>query len=158
MSEVVINVRGIPAAKGSPHARVHNGHVVMHEGKKTKSWERLVRESIALEIFDGSLPSVPLFVDKPLRVSIVFRLTRPGGHWGTGKRAGSLKPNAAVMPHKKPDIDKLARATLDPLIGSIFDDDSRIVELATVKTYASPGDEGARVVIREWNSSSDLGA
>lgn len=149
---VIIDVFGTPAAKGSPHARVHNGHVVMHEGKRTKSWERLIREHIAVQLFDGALPTQPLFVEKPLAVGIVFRLVRPGSHWG---KRGGLKPSASLAPHRKPDIDKLARATLDPLIGSVIDDDARIVELGVVKTYASPGQEGARIIVREWTPPNE---
>lgn len=147
MRQVVIEVLGTPAAKGSLHARVHNGRVVVHEGKRTKAWERLVREHIAVQLFGGALPDAPMFVDVPLTVGIVFRLARPSGHWGKS----GLKPRAAPMPHRKPDIDKLARATLDPLIGSVIDDDSRIVELNVRKTYAAPGQEGARIVVEEWS-------
>jgi len=143
---VLIDILGTPAAKGSPNTRIHNGRVIVHEGKKTKSWERLVREHVAVQLFDGRLPDVPLFVDKPVQVALVFRLARPAGHWG--KRG--LKSSASTTPQKKPDIDKLARATLDPLIGSIFDDDSRIVELLVRKEYATPGREGALIVVDEW--------
>lgn len=144
--QICFDVRGVPAAKGSPHARVHNGNVVMHEGKKTKSWERLVRETVAVDLFDGDKPTAPLFVEVPLRVALIFRLTRPSGHWGKK----GLKASAAPRPHKKPDIDKLARSTLDPMIGSVFDDDSRIVELVVQKLYADPGDEGVTVRVELW--------
>lgn len=146
MAVIVIDVLGMPAAKGSPHSRVHNGVVVMHEGAKVKSWESLVREQARAALNMTSRFTGPRYVDVPLSVGITFRLTRPSGHWGKK----GLKPSALPMPSKKPDIDKLTRATLDPMIGSIFDDDSRIVHLAVVKTYASPGDEGARIVVKEW--------
>jgi Holliday junction resolvase RusA-like endonuclease len=145
---IVLDIRGTPAAKGSPHARVHNGHVVMHEGKKTKAWEAIVRDVIFAELFHSEAPTTPTYVDTPLRVTIEFRLTRPGGHWGKN----GLKVSAPAMPSKKPDIDKLARATLDPLIGSVLDDDSRIVELDVRKVYAQPGQEGARITVEEWTA------
>lgn len=139
---VRITVLGAPAAKGSPHARVHNGHVVMHEGKRTKAWEALVRDA-ARDVV-GDVPAPP-FREVPLLVTLTFRLARPGGHWG---RKG-LKPSAPLYPSKKPDIDKLVRATLDPLIGTVFDDDSRIVELRVRKRFAVPGDEGATILVEE---------
>ena len=134
----VIEVLGTPAAKGSPHARVQNGHVVMHEGTKTKGWERAVREAAIAAI---GTPGVPPFVDVALRVAVTFRLVRPGGHWGKK----GLKPSAPAYPHKKPDVDKLLRATLDPLIGAVMDDDSRIVYVTANKVYADPGNEGATI-------------
>lgn len=135
-----MDVLGTPAAKGSPHARVHNGHVVLHEGPKTKTWERAVRDA-AIEAIGA--PETPPYVDVPLRVTVTFRLARPGGHWGKS----GLKPSAPPYPSKKPDVDKLLRATLDPLIGTVMDDDSRIVYVVANKVYASPGNEGASITI-----------
>lgn len=145
---IAIDVLGAPGAKGSPHTRIHNGRVIVQETKAVKSWEHCVREAIAIDVFDGAMPRVPLFVDKPLRVGIVFRLARPIGH--RNRKTGELVPSAPPMPHKRLDADKLARATLDPMIGSIYDDDSRIVELGVVKVYAQPGREGARITVDEW--------
>ena len=143
---ITIDVLGTPAAKGSPHARVHNGHVVMHEGKKTKAWEGLVREAAAEVV--GNVTAPP-FVDQPLVVLMDFYLPRPAGHYGKN----GLKSSAPARPNKKPDIDKLARATCDPLIGSVMDDDSRIVELVVRKHYAEPGREGARIVVALWDEA-----
>ena len=151
---VTFDVRGTPGAKGSPHHRVgKNGHVIVQETASVKSWERLVRETIAIDVFGGSTPSVPTFVDVPLAVHIVFRLVRPGNHWGKGKNAGKLSPTAPTSPAKKPDIDKLARSTLDSLTGIVFDDDSRIVWLGVAKVYAAPGREGARIIVKEWRAA-----
>lgn len=113
------------------------------------SWDVAVRQAALQEMDRGRVEAgvayafgAPLFVDTPLSVSIVFRMRAP------------KKRHAAPM--TKPDIDKLARATLDALHGSIFDDDSRVVELALVKTYAAPGREGARIVIKAWSDQHEL--
>jgi crossover junction endodeoxyribonuclease RusA len=82
-----------------------------------------------------------------LAVSIAFRICRPAGHWGKGKNAGMLAPSAPAFPRGKPDIDKLARSTLDSMTGILFDDDSRIVSLHLVKRYATVGQEGANIRI-----------
>ncbi len=113
---------------------------------KLDTWDAAVRTSAINEI--GHVQAPP-FVQTALKVSITFRLTRPGGHWGKGKKAGKLVPSAPKYPSGKPDIDKLARSTLDSLTGIVFDDDSRIVTLVLEKTYATPGNEGAIVSIRE---------
>lgn len=147
---IEINVFGTPAPKGSNRAMVRGGRAVFVPGGsevnrvKLKSWDASVRAD-ALEKL-GPLMSGPVFVGVPIAVSIVFRLKRPGGHWG--KRG--LLPSAPVAPSVKPDADKLARSTLDSLSGLVFDDDARIVRLVVTKEYAEPGHEGATIQIWEW--------
>lgn len=146
---IVLDVLGTPAPKGSGRAMLIGGkarHIASGSTanqRAIKSWDVAVRCEAATWIARNvsgthSDRAQPWFSDRPLAVSIVFRMRAP------------KKPRAAPM--TKPDIDKLARATLDALHGSIFDDDSRVVELALVKVYATPGREGARVVIKEWQA------
>jgi Holliday junction resolvase RusA-like endonuclease len=149
---IIIDVLGTPAPKGSSRAMIISGRAVNVPGgsntnrTKLKSWDRNVRDS-ALEVL-GELVDGPVYKLCPLTVLLEFRLTRPSGHWG----AKGLKPSAPVAPATKPDIDKLARATIDSLIGLAFDDDSRIVRLAVTKLYAEPGREGARITVEEWKA------
>lgn len=144
---VVLEVLGTPAPKGSARAFYKAGMkravVVKDNSERQRGWEAAVR----FEAQRSAPGDAPAFVDKPLTVVIEFRLARPAGHWA---KRGGLKPGAAVVPATKPDVDKLARATLDALTGAIFDDDSRIVELVVRKRYAKPGDEGARITVERW--------
>ena len=85
----------------------------------------------------------------PLQVDIVYRLPRPRYHYRTGARANELKPNAPRWVDKKPDRDKLDRATCDALTTSgVIRDDAQIVAGSTRKEYAD-GASGAviRVVV-----------
>lgn len=145
---ISINVLGTPAPKGSSRAFYKAGMkravIVKDNGEKQKSWDRNVRET-ALEQLGPCLE--PKFVQTPLCVELQFRLTRPGGQWNA---KGKLKPSAPIAPLSKPDIDKLARSTLDALIGLAFDDDSRIVSLLCTKTYAAPGQEGCLIKVWEF--------
>lgn len=146
---IIFDVLGTPAPKGSNRAMVRGGRAVFVPGgskvnqTKLKGWDASVREA-ALEQLGPCL--APRFVDVPLAVSIVFRLARPGGHW---RPKGGLKPSAPPFPSKKPDADKLARATLDSLSGLVFDDDARIVRLVVTKVFAEPGHEGATIQVQE---------
>jgi Holliday junction resolvase RusA-like endonuclease len=141
---VTFAVLGAPGTKGSPYARVHKGRAIVHEGAKSKAWERLVRER-ALEAV-GTREG-PTFVDVALDVAITFELARPAGHWA---KRGGLKSGAPPWPSRRLDLlDKLCRSTLDALIGSVFDDDSRVVRLLATKIYAAPGHEGARITVQE---------
>ncbi len=157
---ILIDVLGTPAPKGSSRAFMVGKkggpqRAVMAPGGSTsgkqraKGWEAAVREAASDVIGEVS---VPPYVDLALLVTIVFRMTRPSGHWGKGKNAGKLSPSSPAYPRTKPDIDKLARTTLDALTGIAFDDDSRIVRMVVAKEYARPGHEGARITVEEWKA------
>jgi len=161
---IVIEVLGTPAPKGSARAFINKrtGRAILAPSgsgankDRLRSWDALVREAAQRAVADHAAaldPPAPVFVNRAIAVSITFRLARPSGHWGKGKRAGQLLPSAPVAPRMKPDADKLARATLDSLHGAVFDDDSRIVDLLVRKRYAAPGNEGAVIAIQEWSGS-----
>jgi Holliday junction resolvase RusA-like endonuclease len=143
---IELDVLGTPAPKGSSRAMLKNGHAMnVPSGSnvsrdKLKSWDVAVREAARSAIGDVTAPP---FVERPLAVTIAFRMARPGSHFG--KRG--LRDSAPAFPAKKPDVDKLARATLDSLTAIVFDDDSRIVSLVVTKTWAAPGYEGASIRI-----------
>ena len=147
---ISFDVLGTPGAKGSARAFINKrtGRAFVAPGgaksteAKIANWNSAIRESARRVVGDVTAPP---FVDQALVVVITFRLARPAGHWATGKHAGQLKPSAPSYPRGKPDIDKLARSTLDAMTGIVFDDDSRIARLVLEKQYARPGEEGAHV-------------
>lgn len=148
---ITLHVLGTPAPKGSNRAMVRGGRAVFVPGGSKanalglKSWDVAVRQA-ALGETAFKQSGAPVYVSKSLNVTIQFRVARPMGHWHA---KGGLKPSAPPFPTTKPDIDKLARATLDSLTGIVFDDDSRIVRLVLVKLYAAPGEEGATIQVDE---------
>lgn len=85
----------------------------------------------------------PRFVGHALTVELEFRLARPKAHFRTGKKAHLLRDDAPARPEGTPDIDKLARSTLDALTGIVFDDDKRVARLVCDKFYAER--EGVRI-------------
>lgn len=152
---IIIDVLGTPAPKGSSRAFINKktGRAFVAPGgaktteDKIANWNCAVREAAADAI--GEVAE-PVYVDRCLIVVVEFKMCRPSGHWH--KTKGGLKPGAPVAPRTKPDIDKLARTTLDALTGIAFDDDSRIVDLVLRKRYAEPGKEGARITVEEWKA------
>ena len=52
-----------------------------------------------------------------------------GGPLGQGPERRAPRSHRALFPRGKPDIDKLARSTLDSLTGIVFDDDARVAQL-----------------------------
>ena len=149
---VILDVLGTPASKGSsrPMLNRKTGIAFSFAGgskvaeKKLESWDAAVR-GVALSAI--GVREAPPFVDIAMAVEITFRLARPASHWGSGKNAGKVAPRAPEFPRSKPDIDKLARSTLDSLTGIVFDDDSRVVSLVLRKVYAVPGREGASITV-----------
>jgi Holliday junction resolvase RusA-like endonuclease len=144
---IVFEVLGTPAPKGSARAFYKAGMkravIVKDNSERQRGWEGAVREAALAAIGERV---EPVYVQRPVSVTLEFRLTRPAGHWGTK----GLKPSAPAAPASKPDADKLARTTLDALTGLAFDDDARIVCLVVTKVYAAAGREGARITVEEW--------
>jgi Holliday junction resolvase RusA-like endonuclease len=143
----VIEVMGEPAPKGSGRAIVRGGRAVhIASGsdvnqRNLRAWDTALRDAARRAI--GNLDRPP-FVKQPLRLTMVFRLRRPAGHYA---RSGEIKRSAPAWPAGKPDGSKLQRSTEDALTGIIWDDDSRVVEWLGRKRYASAGEEGVWLVI-----------
>jgi Holliday junction resolvase RusA-like endonuclease len=92
-------------------------------------------------------PRPLLAEDAPLLVAVEFRLERPA----------SVTVRKRAEPSVKPDLDKLVRATLDPLQGLVFAEDSRIVATLSRKRYALPGEgPGATVHVAELGADGAL--
>ena len=143
---ITINVTGTPAPQGSKKG-VYNkglGRVQMVESsKKVAPWRQDVVAAALNEIAETGWTAPA----GPLRVDITFYLPRPRYHFRTGKRANELRDDAPHYVDKKPDKDKLERATCDALTTSgIIRDDAQIAEGLVRKVYAN-GPTGAQITI-----------
>lgn len=117
-------VVGDPIPQGSMKGFYVNGRVVLtSDNPRLKAWRGLV-----------AVHAPTLMVEGAVKVIVLFALPRPK----TVKR---------LLPIVKPDADKLARAILDSLTGTVFKDDSQVTDLDVRKRYAVPGEEPG-VVIR----------
>lgn len=141
-------VPGTPQPGGSKKAFVvpgTNRASVVEDAKRNKPW----RASVALaasKAYRGELLTGPLFV------SFAFQVSRPRGHFGTGKNSGKLRQSAPRHPAKKPDVLKLARSTEDALTGVIWKDDAQTVALSLSKMYT---DRAEGVWIRVWTMGEE---
>jgi crossover junction endodeoxyribonuclease RusA len=138
-------VRGVPAPKGSTRAFVVKGHaVVTADNTKTRPWEQAIRAEASIA---GCRPLVG-----PVKVTAVFFLQRPAGHY---RPNGFLRSSAPMEHTKKPDTDKLARALLDGLTGVAFHDDAQVVWLTARKEFAGGGVPlGASVEVEAIDAAS----
>jgi crossover junction endodeoxyribonuclease RusA len=76
----------------------------------------------------------------PCEVAVALRVTftfpRPRSHYGTGRNAEVLKPNAPLWMSGVPDLDKLVRLIGDALvIAGVMKDDSQIICVRGEKVY-----------------------
>lgn len=138
--EVTFWVPGTPAPQGSKkyvgHRATRHGHsvpVLIESSAKVRPWRAAVAQVATL--YSRGLPPI----DGPVRVRVDFALHRPV----------SL-PARIVHMIRKPDLDKLARSTLDALSGICYIDDNRVVDLHVTKAYAATNTAtGALITVSE---------
>lgn len=142
MEPISFFVPGKPEPGGSKKAMHHNKSgkiIVMDDAKQGRRWRDRVT-SLAMDLHPGT----PL--DGPLAVRFVFVVSRPKGHYRTGRNAHLLRDDAPASPTTKPDVLKLARSTEDALTGILWVDDAQTVHLELIKQY---GDRpGVHVAVR----------
>lgn len=115
-------VPGAPAPQGSKR-HVGNGRMV-ESSAACGPW----RERVALAAHDHLTRQIDLpgMTSDAVTVRLDFVLPRP-------KSAPKRRTPAAV---KRPDVDKLARAVLDAITGTVLVDDSQVVSLTANKRLA----------------------
>jgi len=136
-SAITFNVIGMePATQGS---KSHVGNGIMREtNQRLRPWRSLVT--------DAALATNTPLINHPVSISITFRFLRPKGHYN--KSGLSPKAPAHLTSRLKGDIDKLSRAVLDALTGSLLHDDSQVVQLAAHKRYCTAEEKpGALITI-----------
>jgi Holliday junction resolvase RusA-like endonuclease len=138
-------VVGSPAPGGSKRVVPRGGKrggkaIVLEDCRRNPAWRHRVAAAAALA--HRSAPRAG-----PLEVRFEFVLTRPRGHYGTGRNAGKVRPAAPVFPAVKPDLTKLIRSSEDACTGICWQDDAQIVRQMATKIYGSP--PGVRITVRK---------
>lgn len=117
-------VPGSPQPKGSSRAFIPKGWnraVITNANPRGKDWDR----TIALAAMPHRPPAM---IEGPVSVTFSFSLAKP-------KSAPKTK---AVLPAKRPDLDKLCRSVLDALTGIFWCDDSQVCRITATKVYGDP--------------------
>lgn len=140
--EVSFVVWGTPAPKGSVRAipvrnRPSGAVIVPDNAPRLRDWTRAVSDAVSRVAEQTGASVIP----GPVRVSVRFLLPRPK----------SAPKRRRTWPDRKPDVDKLARAVLDPMRGVVFEDDARVVGLLAEKDYAAQtNDDRPRAEVHVW--------
>lgn len=150
-TELRFVVFGRAQGKGSKRAlpvRGRPGAIVMVDSNRNaKPWANAVA--------DKAREAAPVYgwvslVRGPVAVTLSFFFARPRSHFGTGRNAGAIKESAPPHMVTMPDLDKLARCTLDALTGTLIKDDAQIALLHCGKFYGEP--ERAEIRVRELSA------
>lgn len=135
-----LDVIGTPQPQGNKSA-FHNkktGKTVLVEGRRPesravfKSW----REGIAAKAKEYQEQHRLALLDEPVSIAVIFRMPRP-----------KSTPKKVTHPAVRPDLDKLQRAVLDALEGTLLMNDSRVVTLHARKVFAVDEPPGCEIVI-----------
>lgn len=136
MNAFTFEVRGMePATQGSKRA-LGNG-IMIETNKRLKPWRLLLA--------DAALSTAQPLSPYPVSISITFCFLRPKSHF---TRSGTLTRSAPtyLTSKQKGDIDKLSRAVLDALTGTLLHDDSQVVQLSAEKRYATPSEHPGAII------------
>ena len=141
---LTFNVDGMePATQGSKCA-MPNG-VMLETNKRLRPWRS--------HITDAALSTQHPLTTSPVSISITFRFLRPRSHFN--KSGLSSKAPTYLTSKQKGDIDKLSRAVLDALTGTLLHDDSQVVQLSAQKRYTTPEERpGALITIIPLNPAT----
>jgi len=138
---IEFNVYGEPVPKGSMRAFTRRkAGVVVGVGvapgneKRTGEWKARVHAAAQAQADAGVA-----MLDGPAILIARFWLTKPT----------SAPKRRRTWPMRKPDLDKLLRGLLDPLVGVLIADDARIVSIVTTKDYVPEGGRPG-VDVRLW--------
>ena len=131
--DIELTIPGSPRPQGRPRTRIVTPHgrkpvATIYEDGKDKRAKVHIQSNVRKDA-----PAQPLI--GPLKVVIYYTMQRPLNEYGTGRNAGQLKTTAAQFHIKKPDVDNMAKLTIDALTGIFWHDDSQICDLRVIKDY-----------------------
>lgn len=124
MTEIVIELPGVPQGKGRPRFVRATGHAFTPA--KTRSYESML-QGAALDVMGGRAP-----LDGAVRVNVEAYFPVPSS-WSKSKRAAALAGER--RPTTKPDADNLLKV-LDSMNEVVFRDDKQIVTAQIDKHYS----------------------
>lgn len=123
--KLCFEVPGEVVGKGRPRFTTRGGYVKTYEPKKTKDYERLIKNAYVKKYRN--------FVsDKAIRISVYIYI-KPAESVSNKKKTSFL--NNDYLPTKKPDVDNVIKCVLDGLNKVAYHDDTQVVEQAVKKRF-----------------------
>jgi Holliday junction resolvase RusA-like endonuclease len=139
-AEMMFTVFGHPQPQGSVRAFTPKGWkrpILTSDNAKLKSW----RQEVAASAMEAARVNSFGIIERPAGVIMVldFYFAKP-----------KSTPKKITENTKRPDVDKLTRATFDSLRGILYEDDSQVVSAAIGKHYGQP--ERTEIIIEAKES------
>jgi Holliday junction resolvase RusA-like endonuclease len=136
MASVSFVVHGTAAPAGSKRGFYNpkaKRVIITDDSARSRPWKAQIVDA-AVQAMTGQD-----MLDGPILLELVFWVTRPKSHYGTGRNTDKVKPGAPWAPTVKPDLLKLARAVEDALTGIVYRDDAQIITETLQKAYTARG-------------------
>jgi Holliday junction resolvase RusA-like endonuclease len=147
VNTITFTVHGKPQQKGSKQPVVNkrkdgSSFAGMKDmNPKARGWQDAV-SAAAAEAFNGRE-----LIRSPVKLSVVFRFTRPKSHYGTGRNSGTVKASSPQCYDQTPDLDKLVRVVADGLEHVILANDKQICEYGKLRKEWTTGGAQAMVTV-----------
>jgi Holliday junction resolvase RusA-like endonuclease len=136
--QIHFEVKGDPKGKGRPRFGRFGKFTRVYTDKQTQDYETLIK-SFAAEAMGST---------EPLETAVsVFLYVRHPVPQSYSKKRTEACLSGAEPPCKKPDIDNIAKSFLDAMNGTVYLDDTQVVELNLKKIYSAVA--GVNVAIME---------
>lgn len=137
---VTLEVYGVPQPQGNKTGFYNKslGRVVIVEGRRPDarrafaSWRQGVDET-AQRYQEAHAIAL---CDQPVRLTLAFYLPRP-----------QSAPRRRIWPDTRPDLDKLTRAVMDAITGTLITNDARVCELRVTKHFAGERPPGCTITL-----------
>lgn len=150
MQTLTVKIFGPPVGMGSKRAFIvkAKAQLVDANSAKLRSFQAELKDALREAMHQDALN----LMYGPVGLEVEVVMQRPKSHYGTGKNALVLKPDAPHWCQTKPDLDKVIRAVGDCATGIVVMDDAQFASLGeSVKRYQSTWADtpGVRVTIWE---------
>lgn len=131
------SVPGVPRPQGSLQSG-GRGQLFYSNAAVLKPWRNLIRSSVQEALGESWQPTT-----HAVALSVVFVFKKP------------VRPKDPEHKVTVPDLDKLLRAVLDSLTGTVYVDDSQVTRIVAEKVYADKYEDlgiGEGVVLRAYRA------
>jgi Holliday junction resolvase RusA-like endonuclease len=144
MKELHFTVFAIP--KGQPRPRFNRASGRTYNPGTADNWKAAVTSSVFAERGQAGKDHY-LFEGVPVHVRIEAYFPRPKSHFRTNK---SLRESSPFWFTGKPDVDNIAKSTLDALAcAGVFRDDAHVASVTITKRYPGTGLPHTRIWVEE---------
>lgn len=118
---------------GDPSAQQRHKHFNRGKFSGTYDPSKEKKESF-LSIIQKNAPETP--ITDPIMIEVTFYMSRPQGHYKTGKNSSMLKDSAPEWHTAKKDLDNMVKFCTDAMNKVFYRDDSQICSIVAKKLYS----------------------